>query len=363
MSKLFLIPVISIFDIHDAATREWLNTLDENSILPHLDYPFRLDRFFPESEKHALICADNVHREVLYLLEIINPQAIFLDISTDFYELENKYNKRLKSPQEFWSEYYETFFDLHEPARTIYRIYIKEIIDRNIRLIESKDRLPLSVVFYGMDRKSREELIPVYEEIYNRNDEFLLQAARAVNEITSFHVLPKHIWYSPLKLGHAAVSYEETERFYNELSYRLGRMLAYRLREYVVKRLSEQALAFTSSYEKFLDHKAREDGKKFSNIIDGLNVLAAQSDYPAIVILCEPMSYFALLDYLKKDKRLPSWRISMEESNITALLDKMKPFLQKNRIMQINYEIALNVLGRKKPDRYNNPGAVLLPSG
>lgn len=158
MSKLFLIPVISIFDIHDAATREWLNTLDENSILPHLDYPFRLDRFFPESEKHALICADNVHREVLYLLEIINPQAIFLDISTDFYELENKYNKRLKSPQEFWSEYYETFSDLHEPARTIYRIYIKEIIDRNIRLIESKDRLPLSVVFYGMDRKSRKNL-------------------------------------------------------------------------------------------------------------------------------------------------------------------------------------------------------------
>jgi hypothetical protein len=44
------------------------------------------------------------------------------------------------------------------------------------------------------------------------------------------------------------------------------------------------------------------------------------------------------------------------------LLDKMKPFVQKNRIMQSNYETALNILGRKKPQRFNASGAVLIPA-
>jgi len=40
----------------------------------------------------------------------------------------------------------------------------------------------------------------------------------------------------------------------------------------------------------------------------------------------------------------------------------MKPFIQKNRIMQSNYEIALNILGLEKPERYATPGAFLVPS-
>jgi len=33
-----------------------------------------------------------------------------------------------------------------------------------MRLIENKEHLPLSLVFYGTDIKTREENIPVYEE-------------------------------------------------------------------------------------------------------------------------------------------------------------------------------------------------------
>jgi hypothetical protein len=47
--------------------------------------------------------------------------------------------------------------------------------------------------------------------------------------------------------------------------------------------------------------------------------------------------------------------------NIEPLLHEMKPFLQKNRIMQSNYDIALNTLEREKPKKYATSGAVLIP--
>jgi len=361
MPKLFLIPIISIFDVHDVAVREWLTKVDETTLHSHLEYPFKLDRFFPESSRHALMSVDAVHSEILRLLDMIDPQVVFLDISVDFVELENKYNKRLISPLEFWSEYYQISAD-KSGQQAIYCIYIEGIIDKKIRLIESKEHLPLSVVFYGMDIKAREELIPVYENTLDSDDQFILQIARAINEITSLRESPKHLWYTPMQVRQAAVSYEETEKFYSELLSRLGRMLKFKIRGYIVKSLGKHALEFLSAYEKFLEHKMREDEIKFSNIIEGLNVLTAQSDYPAIVIFCGPMHYSTFMNALKKEKRLAELGITVGDINITALLDKMKPFVQKSRIMQSNYEIALNILGKEKPERYNVPGAVLAPT-
>ena len=361
MSKLFLIPIISVFDVHDAAVREWLDRLDENTILSHLEYPFKIERFFSEGGKHALVCADIVHKEVLSLMGSIDPQSVFLDISIDLYGLENKYNKRLISPHEFWEEYYEILSNrMPEPAKTLYGIYIKEVIDRNIGLIESKDRLPLSVVFYGLDMKSREELIPVYEELFSRDGEFTLKAARAINEIANLREKPKRLWYSPLKSRQMAISYEETERFYNEFLIRLKRLLKFKVRDYFVKTLKDEALLFVLSYEKFLDHKMKEDEIRLSNIIEGLNVLTDQSDDLAVVVLCEPMAYNALLNELKNEKSLKQM-IAMEEAEIKPLLDKMKPFLQKYRIIESNYEIALDILGRKKPVKYEAPNTLLVP--
>ncbi len=94
MPELFLIPTISMFDVHDVAVRDWLNKLDATAIQTHLEYPFGLDRFFSESSRHALVNVDEIHKEILRLLDILNPHAVFLDISIDFVELENKYNKR-----------------------------------------------------------------------------------------------------------------------------------------------------------------------------------------------------------------------------------------------------------------------------
>jgi hypothetical protein len=361
MSKLFLIPIISVFDVHDVAVREWLDKLDESALQSHLEYPFKLDRFFPEGSQHALTSVDEVHSEILRLLDIINPQSVFLDISVDFVELENKYNKRLISPLEFWSEYYQISASV-DGSQALYCVYIKGIIDKEIRLIESRDRLPLSVVFYGQDIKSREELIPVYEYIRDRDDEFLLQIARAINEIASFRELPEHLWYAPMQVRQMAISYEETEKFYNELLSRLKRLLKFKVRSYIVKSLSEQALEFLQAYEKFLDYKMRIDELKFSNIVNGLKLLAAQSEHPSIVIFCTPMHYCALLDSLKKDKLLAGMGIKIGDIDIRALLDKMRPFLQKNRIMQSNYDIALDILGRKKSRRFSNPGSRLIPS-
>jgi len=361
MPKLFLIPLISIFDVHDVAVRDWLNKLEETSLRSHLEYPFQLDRFFPESTRHALISVESVHDEILRLLDGIDPQAVFLDIPVDFVELENKYNKRLISPQEFWSEYYQISANM-SGSQALYCIYIKGIIDKNTRLLESKEHLPLSVVFYGLDIKTREKLIPAYEEILDIDGAFLLQIASVINEITSLRESPQHLWYTPMQVRQMAISYEETEKFYGELLSRLKRLLKFKVREYIVKSLREQALGFISAYERFLEHKTREDEIKLSNILEGLNVLTAQSDYPSIVIFCGPMHYFAILDSLKKQKRLSELGITIEDINITALLDKMRPFMQKNRIMQSNYEIALNILDRKKPQRYNNPSAVLIPA-
>jgi hypothetical protein len=362
MSKLFLIPVISVFDVHDAAVRDWLNNLDDTAILLHLDSPFKLERYFPENGRRAILCANDIHKEVLSLLDIIDPQAVFLDIPTDLYELENKYNKRLVSPHEFWTEYYETASaDIDGSARTLYRIYTNEVVDKNTRLIESKDRLPLSVVFYGLDTKSREDFFEVYEDSFEKDGEFLLQAARAVNELMNLREKPKHLWYSPLKTRQIAISYEETEKFYNELLHRFGRLLKFKVRDYIVKSLNLQAPAFISSYEKFLDYKIKVDEIKISNIIEGLNVLTAQSDYPVIVVLCEPVHYFAILDALRKDRSLNQKGITIEEPDISSLMDKIKPFIQKNRIMQSDYDIALNILGMEKAKKYDNPSAILVP--
>ncbi|MCZ7393198.1 MAG: hypothetical protein ABOK23_03550 [Candidatus Methanoperedens sp.] len=362
MAKLFLIPIISIFDVHDVAVRDWLNKLDDPALHTHIEYPFKLDRFFPESSQHVLMSVDDVHGEILRLLDIIDPQVVFLDLPVDFVELENRYNKRLISPFEFWSEYYQISASAGDSSQAIYCIYIEGIIDKKIRLIESKEHLPLSVVFYGTDIKTREELIPAYEDILDKDGEFLLQIARVINEITSLRESPKHLWYSPMQVRQMAVSYEETERFYNELLIRLKRLLTFKIRDYVVKGLRKHALEFVSAYEKFLDYKMREDEIKFSNIIEGLNILEVQSDYEAVVIFCAPMHYSFLLNSLKKEKGLSELGITVENINIAALLDKMKPFVQKNRIMQSNYETALNILGLKKPQRFNASGAVLIPA-
>lgn len=362
MTKLFLVPVISVFDVHDAVIRDWLNNLDDTATFFHLDYPFKLERYFPENGRRALLCANDIHREVLSLLDIIGPQAVFLDTSTDLYELENKYNKRLIPPHEFWAEYYETASSgIDEPAKTLYTIYTNEIVDKNTRLIESKDRLPLSVVFYGLDTKSREDFFEVYEDIFEKDGEFLLQAARVVNELMNLREKPKNLWYNPLKARQMAISYEETEKFYNELLNRLGRLLKFKVRDYIVKNLSVQADKFVSSYEKFLDYKIKVDEIKISNIIEGLNVLTVQSDNPAIAVLCEPLHYSALLGALRKDRSLNQKGITIEEPDISSLMDKIKPFIQKNRIMQSNYDMALGILGMEKARIYDTPNAILIP--
>lgn len=362
MPEIFLIPIINIFDVHDVAVRDWLGRVDETALRTHLEYPFKLDRFFSESSRRALAGVDAVHNEVLRLLDIINPQAVFLDISIDFVELENKYNKRLISPLEFWSEYYQISASMSGASQAIYCIYIKGIIDKKIRLIESKEHLPLSVVFYGVDTKTREELIPVYEDILDKDGEFVLRIARVVNEITSLRESPEHLWYSTMQAKQMAVSYEETEKFYSELLSRLGRLLKYKVREHIVKNLRDHALGFVSAYEEFLGNKMREDEIKISNIIEGLNVLASQSGYRDVVVFCGHMQYHAFSRALKKEKRLAELGIAFGDIDITSLLDKMKPFMQKSRIMQNNYEIALNILGLEKPARFNNPGAVLVPT-
>ncbi len=361
MAKLFLIPIISLFDVHDVAVRDWLNKLDDRALATHLEYPFKLDRFFPESSQHVLKSIDSVHSEILRLLDIIEPQVVFLDIPVDFVELENRYNKREISPSEFWSEYY-LVSGTEEASGALYCIYIEGIIDRNIRLIENREHLPSSIIFYGTDIKTRQEVIPVYDNILEKDDEFLLKIARVVNEITSLRESPKHLWYSQMQVRRAAVSYEETERFYTELLIRLGRFLKFKIRHYVVKSLRKHALEFVSSYEKFLDYKMREDEIKLSNIIEGLNLLKVQSDCEDVVIFCTPMHYSALSNSLKKEKELSRLGITIVDINITTLLDKMKLFVQKNRIMQSNYENALDILGRKKPERFSAPSAVLIPA-
>jgi len=353
MNRLFLIPSINIFEVHESIVRDWLVKLDDAAIYKYLEQPFKLERYFPQNARHALISAEKVHTELLTLLDIIEPQAIFLDISIDLSQLENKYNRRIISPREFWEQYYKTVSsDMIEPARTLYRLYITQIIEKNIRLIESKDRLPLNLIFYGVDKRFREEIIPIYEEVFEKDGDFLLQAARAVNEIINFREKPKQLWYSSQNIRQMAISYEETQKFYDEFLSRLRRLLEFKARDYFVKNLRNKAGEFAAAYEKFLDHKMKENEIIFSNIVEGLNILTSQSGDLKIVILCDPINYDVLHDLLGKkiDATFPG--ISMAAIEIDALLNEMKPFLQKNRIMQSNYDIALNILEREKPGKY-----------
>jgi hypothetical protein len=359
MSKLYLVPIIKLFDVHDVAIREWLNELDDAALHGHLDFPFSLDRYFPEGVRHALKSVEDIHYEILRLLDIINPQAVFLDISVDFVELENKYNKRRLSPLEFWSEYYQISANTNS-SHSLYCIYIKGIIDKEIRLIENKEHLPFSMVFYGTDIKTREELIPVYTDAFDKDGEFLLKAAMLINEMTNLRETPKHLWYTPMQERQTAISYEETEKFYNEFLNRLERLLKFKVREHFVNNLRDKAFDFISAYEKFLEYKMREDEIKFSNILEGLKVLISQSKLSEIVIFCGPMQYCALLNSLKNELQLSA--VALEDLDITGLLNKMKPFTQKNRIMQSDYDIALNILGRKKTEKFRSHSAYLTPS-
>lgn len=361
MAELFLIPIISTFDVHDVAVRDWLNKLDDDALRSHLEEPYGLERFFPKNSRHALKCVDEVHDEVLRLLESIDPQAVFLDISMDLVELENRYNKRMLSPSEFWEEYYQTGACEQRSSRTLYCIYIKGIINRLMQLIENKEHLPLSIVFYGTDIKTREELIPVYEDAFDKDSEFVLQIAKELNEIMNLRESPKNLWYSTMSKRQMSVSYEETEEFYTELLSRIKRLLKFKVREHFVKNLRGNAMEFLSAHEKFLDNKMKEDNMKLSNILEGLNVLTSQSELKAVVILCQTMHYPLLLNSLKKEKRLQEMELSFSDIDITKLLNLMKPFTQKNRIMQSNYEIALDITGRKRPQRFAVPDAIIVP--
>lgn len=121
----------------------------------------------------------------------------------------------------------------------------------------------------------------------------------------------------------------------------------------MVKKLKKAALDLIYAYESFLDYKIKEDAMLFSNIMEGLNLLYTQSELHAIVIFCGPMHYSALLNTLKKESRLSKHGIKLRKINLFPLLSKMKPFMHKNKVMQSNYEIALNILKRKKPERFN----------
>lgn len=363
MSNIFLIPIINVLDVHDAVMRDWLSGLNDAVVKEHLEYPFRLERFFPENAKFALVNGNKVHDIILSLFNSIGPHAVFLNISTDLYEIENRYNKSQISPHDFWREYYENVsIDISEPAEILYKIYLNEKIEKNIGLIESKERLPLNVLFYGSDICSMDEFSQVYEETFKMVEDFTLQMARAANEIMNLREKPKHLWHSSLNAARVGISYEETEKFYDELLNRIKRLLKYKARGYFAKILCKQARAYADSYEKFLDYKIKHDENKFSNIVEGLKILRSQSDRSEIVILCEPLDYAALLDSLRNKLErafLGSSGFTLQKIDLSELFEKMKPFIQKDRIMQNNYEIALNILGIEKPERFNSKSAVI----
>ena len=101
-----------------------------------------------------------------------------------------------------------------------------------------------------------------------------------------------------------------------------------------------------------------EDENKISNITEGLKILELQTELSEIMILCQPGDYTSILDFLKNNM---STRFSIMQISLIALFEKMRPFIQKNRIMQNNYDIALNILGREKPKRFTGHSAVLFP--
>lgn len=345
MPELFLIPIISIFDVHDVALRDWLDKIEDESLKKHLESPYGLERFFPQNSRHALNSVDKIHNEVLRLFDIIDPEAVFLEISTNLVELENRYNKRILSPSEFWSEYYSSRSCEEAYSKDVYCIYIKGIIDRLAKLIENKEHLPRIVVFFGLDDRTRKELIPVYEDVFDKDSEFVLRMANELNDIMNLREKPEQMWYSTMGIKQAAVSYEETEKFYDELTNRLNRLLRFRVRDHFVKNLKENAIEFLKAYEKFLDHKMREDEILLSNVLEGINILTEQCELNKIVILCGPVHYPALLNSLKKEELLMKKGTTFGDIDIKKLLELMKPFIQKNRIMQSNYDIALDILG------------------
>ena len=54
--------------------------------------------------------------------------------------------------------------------------------------------------------------------------------------------------------------------------------------------------------------------------------------------------------------------ITLKDIDIMRLLNMMKPFNQKNRIMQRNYDIALDITGRKKPQIFEAQDAIIVSS-
>jgi hypothetical protein len=74
------------------------------------------------------------------------------------------------------------------------------------------------------------------------------------------------------------------------------------------------------------------------------------------------MNYAILHDLLGKNIEATISGISMPSIEINELMKDMLPFLQKNRIMQSNYDIALNILERKKPKKYESSGVLIILS-
>jgi len=50
MSRLFLIPSINIFEVHDSVVRDWLAKLDDAAINQYLENPFKMERYFPRAQ-------------------------------------------------------------------------------------------------------------------------------------------------------------------------------------------------------------------------------------------------------------------------------------------------------------------------
>lgn len=364
MPRIFLIPAISIFDVHDTAVRDWLNKQKDSKIREYLDYPYRLDNLFLESVKQAIICAERVYEETLKLVDSINPQAVFLEISQEHIKLENDYNSRKIASDTFWKEYYKYILGslLSEAAKLVYQGYMERTFRRMARLIENLDHHPLRVVFYDIKEEDKEKLVPIYEEALDRDGDFVLKLARMGSDMAAFKEIPRYMWYTTMRPKQMAISYEETEDFYEELYSRYQRLLRFKIREYIVKRVGKEARIFLASYEKFLDSKILEEEQKARNIQEALPLLIAQAwEVKNIVIYCAPIYYEGLHTRLEKSLHEFKRSFSLPKKDISKLLEAMKPFTQKNRIMQGNYSLALNILGLQRPTRYSSPSACLIP--
>jgi len=74
---------------------------------------------------------------------------------------------------------------------------------------------------------------------------------------------PKHLWHSSLNAAWVEISYEETEKFYDELLSRLRRLLKYKVRSISLRSCGNKPEHYAESFEEFLDHKILEDETKF----------------------------------------------------------------------------------------------------